>query len=70
MTSARLEASNSTGNVTSWKITAAENSNMPISIISPDERVLNNKPISMTGHASIEPKLAIGTSALLIERGA
>ena len=43
---------------------------MPISIISPDERVLKNKPISMTGHASIEPKLAIGTSALLIERGA
>ena len=70
MTSARLEASNSTGNVTSWKSTAAENSNMPISIISPDERVLKNKPISMTGHASIEPKLAIGTSALLIERGA
>ena len=52
------------------KSTAAENKTIPRSIISVEDLPLMKRPISISGHASIEPKFATGTSALRRDKGA
>ena len=65
---ALADASNSTGSVTSWKSTAAENIIIPIFIRRPLNE--NISPAIINTHESFEPKLAIGTSAVLKDNGA
>ena len=67
---ARLEASNSTGSVTRWNSTAAENARIPRLISREEEFPVINSPISISGHAIVEPKFATGTKAPLQRIGA
>ena len=64
ITSARRDALNSTGSVTSWNSTANENAMIPSSINMLPVRLENNSPIKISGHANVDPIFATGTMAL------
>ena len=68
--SARLEALNSTGRVTSWNNTAREKHKIPILINKVPVLEVINIPITISGQASVDPMLATGTMALLTNSGA
>lgn len=64
MRSALADALNSTGNVTSWNITAKEKQMIPRLIRTAPVFLVKNNPIRINGHASVEPRLAAGTIAV------
>ena len=64
MRNALADALNSTGNVTSWNITAKEKQMIPRLIRTAPVFLVKNNPIRINGHASVEPRLATGTIAV------
>ena len=64
---ARLDASNSTGSVTTWNSTAAPNTRAPASTRPPAFR---KKPSMMSTQLICDPMFAAGTSAVRIAAGA
>ena len=64
---ARLEASISTGSVTSWKSTASENSTMPIVRSGWKDKMM---PMKNSGSEKFVPILTTGTSEDLMRSGA